>query len=367
MSRRRQFLRYAAATAVAPWLLSGLTACSTNMTADPAEDIEAFLADELPDGATLSIALCRGGSVIYRNGFGLADREADVAATADTVYDIGSVTKQFTATAILKLEAAGRLSVTDSISTYLPGWTGPDITVHQLLTHTSGLGDQLGDDYDVLHREELIDQATVAPLSAEPGAGYRYSNLGYSLLAAIIEYVAESGYEEYLSQNLFLPAGMSETGYVLPDWEDRDIAVERDVQGTPQGRPNEHAWAEDGPYWNLRGNGGILSTVTDMAGWHAALYDDPGFEGELTEKLFTAHVPEENEPTWYGYGWVIGEESGHRIAWHNGGNDRSYTEMWRDLDAGTAIIWSTNQVRSTDDWNLEELGVTDAAAESFMA
>ncbi|HIW63206.1 MAG TPA: beta-lactamase family protein [Candidatus Stackebrandtia excrementipullorum] len=366
MPNRRDVLRYST-LAIAPWLLTALTGCNS-VTGDPAVDVEAFLSDELPVSATVSIALCGPDSLLYSSGFGMADRENNEPATQRTVYDIGSVTKQFTAAAVLTLEARGALRVADPVSVHLPGWNGPDITVHQLLTHTSGLGDQPGGDYDVLHRDDLEAWAASAPVSAKPGTRYRYSNLGYSLLAAVIEVVSGGGYEEYLHEHLFRPAGMLHTGYVIPSWPSRTVAVEYDAEGARHGRPHERTWADDGPYWNLRGNGGVLSTVTDMARWHTALQGDAVLDRESRKKLFTAHVPEENEPTWYGYGWVIGEESGHRIAWHNGGNDRSYSEMWRDLDDQTAIVWCTNQVASSSDgWNLEEVGITDAAVSSFHA
>ena len=174
-----------------------------------------------------------------------------------------SMTKQFTAAAILKLEMMGELSVDDPITEHLDGVPRDkrEITIAQLLNHSSGLIDALGDDYEPIARDRMLAGAFKSELQSRPGAEYSYSNLGYSVLAALIEEVSGESYEEFLSQNLFEPAGMAATGYVLPDWDTEQVAVEYDAGGASQGRPFDHPWADDGPYWNLRGNGGMLSTA----------------------------------------------------------------------------------------------------------
>ena len=136
-----------------------------------------------------------------------------------------------------------------------------------MLTHTSGLVDVLGGDYERQTRGSMLAGALESELQARPGAEYAYSNVGYSVLAAIVEKASGIGYEEFLAKHLFAPAGMTQTGYVLPDWEPGQVAVEYDRQGRPHGRPLDHPWASDGPYWNLRGNGGLLSTARDMFRW----------------------------------------------------------------------------------------------------
>src|SRR3712207_1662857 len=254
-----------------------------------------FLDETLPDGTSGTVVAARGGSVAHCRGFGLADRDAKVAARCDTVYDTMSMTKQFTAAAILKLEMMGKLRVTDPLSKFV----GPvpddkrTITLHHLLTHTAGLTEQLGGDYEALSRREMLDGALESELRSAPGSEYSYSNLGYSILAAIIEQVSGRSYEEFLAENLFAPAGMTQTGYVLPEWKPDQVAVEYDENGEPKGKPFDHPWAEDGPYWNLRGNGGLLSTARDMFRWHVALRDDDVLSKSAKDKLFKPHVPEE--------------------------------------------------------------------------
>jgi CubicO group peptidase (beta-lactamase class C family) len=361
---RRTFLRLvagtatAAAAACAPEPRPAPPAPEATVRGDASASIDEFLAEAVPDGASLTVLAARNGEIVYGEGFGLADREAGFAAGLDTVYDIGSVTKQFTAAAILRLELAGALTVTDPITRFFDGVPEDKrgITLHQLLTHTAGLVEQLGDDYDALSRDDLLAGAAGSDLLWPPGSEYRYSNLGYSVLAAVIEEVSGTGYERYLAEELFGPAGMAQTGYVLPAWERERVAVEYDRRGAPQGRPNEHPWDADGPYWNLRGNGGILSTARDMFRWHLALDGTGVLSAEAKAKLFEPHVLEDNGETHYGYGWVIVSDGADRIAWHNGGNGWSFTDYLRSVEeGGLAVWWATSHVELAGEWHLEDL------------
>ncbi|MFD0556275.1 CubicO group peptidase (beta-lactamase class C family) [Stackebrandtia endophytica] len=353
---RRDLLRLLSIAAVIPPLSAVLGGCESS-TGDPVRDIENLLADRLADNANLTLGVVADGEVRYRGDFGSIDRERDLPATSRSVYDIGSVTKQFTAAAVLALEMDGALRVTDSVADHLPELNRTDVTIHHLLTHTSGLVDVLGADDDPVGRDDFIAEAAATPPTSPPGR-YAYSNVGYSLLGAIIERATDLSYEEYLARRLFAPAAMTDTGYVLPQWDSRDIVVEYDERSRPHGRPNEQPWANDGPYWNLRANGGVLSTADDMCRWLLALDGTDILSEPMATKMFTPHTPEEDDSSWYGYGWVILEESGHRLAWHNGGNDRSYSEILRDLDTGTALFWSTNQVADIDAWDLAESDLT---------
>jgi CubicO group peptidase (beta-lactamase class C family) len=320
--------------------------------ADPA--IERFLDDTLPRGASGTVAAARDGELVHCAGFGASDREAGIAARCDTVYDVMSMTKQFTAAAILKLELLGKLAVTDPIGRHI-GTVPPDkraITLHHLLTHTSGLVERLGDDYDPVTRDELIAAALESELQAPPGTRYAYSNAGYSLLAAIVEQASGMTFERFLLEHVVGPAGMRSTGYAFPVLEDDEVAVEYDPDGEPQGRPFDHPWAADGPYWNLRGNGGLLSTARDMFRWHRALEGDAVLDDRAKRKLFQAHVREEpGGASFYGYGWVVQDG----IAWHNGGNGWSYGELTRLPERRAMVFWISNRYRG-DGWNLERLG-----------
>jgi CubicO group peptidase (beta-lactamase class C family) len=300
-----------------------------------------------PAGSSGALVTAVDGELVSCEGWGGGD--------CDTVYDIGSVTKQFTAAAIVELQTMGRLDVTDRIGRYLRG-VPPDkraITIQQLLTHTSGLVGSLGGDYEPLSRDDLLRAAFASDLRSAPGTRYFYSNVGYSLLAAIIETASGEGYEEFLAQHLFAPAGMTSTGYVLPDWDAADVAVEYDARGRSQGRPFDHPWAADGPNWNLRGNGGLLSTARDMFRWSRA-FDDP----ELKE-LFRPRVSEgARADSSYGYGWVVLDTQLGRVQWHNGGNGWSYAEVTRVPSEHAFVFWVTNRSRGPG-WNLERHGLTN--------
>jgi CubicO group peptidase (beta-lactamase class C family) len=340
---------------------------------DPADPrIARFLDDTLPRGASGSLVAARDGEMVHCEGFGLADREARVAAGCDTVYDVMSMTKQFTAAAILKLEMMGELGVTDPIGRHV----GPvpadkrGITLHHLLTHTSGLVDVLGGDYERQTRGSMLAAALESELQARPGAEYAYSNAGYSVLAAIVERASGMRYEEFLAEHLFAPAGMTDTGYVLPDWDRDRVAVEYSPGGKPQGRPLDRPWAPDGPHWNLRGNGGLLSTPRDVFRWHLALAGDEVLDERAKRKLFEPHVLEEPRgDTHYGYGWVILRVDGRRVAWHNGGNDSSYGELTRLPGGGAMVFWIVNRYESkAGGWDFYELGpeLTDGVTDRVL-
>jgi CubicO group peptidase (beta-lactamase class C family) len=321
-----------------------------------------FVDDVMPEGSTGTFAAAIDGELVTCRGWGHAEGPAEAAPTCDTVYDVMSMTKQFTAAAVLKLQMQGRLHVGDRIGAYLDGVPADKraITIHQLLTNTSGLVDVLGGDYEVVSRAAFVATAMASRLEARPGAHYEYSNAGYSLLAAIVEEASGTSYERYLAANLFEPAGMASTGYVLPDWDPAQVAVEHDEDGAAEGRPYDHPWADDGPYWNLRGNGGMLSTARDMYRWHVALEGDRILDDAAKEQLFEPWVREEPDgDTFYGYGWVIEDTDRGTVQWHNGGNDWSYGEIARLPAARAMVFWVTNRYRSTSPaWDLEELGPT---------
>jgi CubicO group peptidase (beta-lactamase class C family) len=327
---------------------------------------------DVPPGSSGSLVAALDGELVTCGGWGDADRAAGTAAGCDTVYDVMSMTKQFTAAAVLKLQMQGRLRVTDPIGAYLRDVPADKraITVEQLLTHTSGLVDVLGGDYEEVSRSEMEAAAFSSEPVAEPGAAYLYSNAGYSLLAAIVEEASGTSYEEYLARHLFAPAGMTSTGYVLPKWQRADVAVEYDATGASQGRPNEQPWAADGPYWHLRGNGGLLSTARDMFRWHLALEGDRILDRDAKAALFEPWVREEpGGDSFYGYGWVVQDTPVGRLLWHNGGNGWSYGELARIPDLRAMVFWVTNAYQSKDPgWNLEKRGarITEGVVERLV-
>lgn len=326
-----------------------LVACLLLVSACAVEVEEEVLGTSAPVGPPMASS----GTFVTAVDGDLKSCEGWGGASCDTVYDIGSITKQFTAAAVVRLQAMGRLELDDRIGRFLDGVPADKraITIEQLLTHTSGLVGSLGGDYEPLSRDGLVSQAMASKLRA--GNRYHYSNVGYSLLAVIIEQASGQGYEEFLAHQLFEPAGMTSTGYVLPDWDPADVAVEYDARGRAHGRPYDHPGAADGPYWNLRGNGGLLSTARDMFRWSRVL-DDDGMR-----ELFRPRVREgARADSWSGYGWVVLDTPLGRVQWHNGGNGLSYAEVTRIPSQDAFVFWVTNRSRGPG-WNLERRGLTN--------
>ncbi|MCP9955313.1 serine hydrolase domain-containing protein [Actinomadura madurae] len=352
-----------------------LTGCGSAMgvpraarSAEPVDrSIARYLDRTLPHGPGGTVVAARGAELAHCKGFGLADRTSRSPATCDTVYDVMSITKQFTAAAIMKLVMMGRLRTTDRIGTVI----GPvpadkrGITLHHLLTHKAGLAEGLGDDYEPVSRDEMLDKALKSKLVSRPGTEFHYSNTGFSVLAAIVEKVSGTSYERFLAKHLFAPAGMTQTGYVLPKFSRAQVAVEYDEEGASQGRPLDHPWAADGPYWYLRGNGGMLSTGRDMFRWHRALLGDTILSAAAKARMFEPHARIPGTEAAYGYGWGVLHTKDGRVAWHNGGNDWSFASYSRILRDGTMVFWVTNQASQADQWNLEdsELEMNQALAD----
>ena len=286
-------------------------------------------------GFSGAVLVARGGDVVLAKGYGMADREQGIPYTTETVATVGSITKPFTAAAILKLEMQGKLKVTDRIANYLPS-VPPDkteITIHHLLTHSSGLSHVALGDFDPILRDEYVSRALNAPLQTPPGEEYDYSNTGFSLLGAIIEIVTGDTYEKYLNENILRPAGMTSTGYLIPKWDPERLA--QGYRGSERwGTVLERPWAPDGPYWALRANGGLHSTVSDMYRLHLALQGDELLQAEAKEKAFTPHIAEgASGRSHYGYGWSIAETSrGTTLITHNGGNGIFSADFGRYVD-----------------------------------
>ena len=226
----------------------------------------------------------RDGVVLLEKGYGAANREKQVPFTAETVVQIGSNTKDFTAVAILQLQEAARLSQRDSLAKYFPSAPADKrgITIAQLMNHRAGFPAGIGGDFEPLQRAAFIERVMQTPLLFAPGARESYSNTGFSILAAIIEQVTGMTYDAYVQRNILAPIGLRRTGLLLPGFKPDDLAHGYLAAGTDAGTMLAKPHDTGGPYWNLRGNGGMLSTVGEMHAFYKAL-----FEGT---KLMTAQT-----------------------------------------------------------------------------
>jgi CubicO group peptidase (beta-lactamase class C family) len=212
----------------------------------------------------------RGRTVLLK-GYGIADPTAGTRFTPGTVVQIGSNTKDFTKVAIFQLIERGQLAVTDSLGRFFPALPADKraITIRQLLDHTAGLPLGVSGDANALTKDELLRR--VAALTLESGGHERYSNAGYSMLAAIVEQLSGQTFDAYLDANVFRPAGMRETGLLIPRFAPARIAHGVEANGTSIGTIMRMPRDADGHLWSLRGNGGLLSTLSDMQRFYRAV------------------------------------------------------------------------------------------------
>ena len=315
---------------------SGMTGCK-----DKQKKIDAYLdaAHELWgfDGAVL---VAVDGRALFSRGYGMANQKVGVPNTPHTKFVIGSITKQFTAAAILKLQEKGLLNTRDVISKYLPKYpkpTGDKITIHHLLSHTSGLPNYTDYPEVLLKRlnlitpEEIMRTFMYRPLEFEPGTAFKYSNSGYILLGMIIEKVSGQSYEAFLHHELLKPLGMNNTGYArreagLPERADGYTLEEKNlVDALPV------------HFSVLHTAGALYSTVEDMLLWDQALYGEKVLSRESITKMFTPNLQN------YGYGWVIEERYGRKHTFHGGFLDGFNTVFSRWPDDRLCIVVFSNE------------------------
>ncbi|MCB2230423.1 serine hydrolase [bacterium] len=292
-----------------------------------------------------AVLVAKDGKVIFENGYGWASVQFDVPNTAQTRYLIGSVTKNFTAAAILQLEEQGKLSVDDPISKYLdqfPPEIGDKVTIHHLLTHTSGVH-SFTDIADVMARrsmamtpEEILGTFSHLPLDFEPGSDWKYSNSGYFLLGLIIEKVSDQSYEDYLQEHILGPAGMTNSGYYHGD---RIVDKMANGYSIDPDRNLINAPCID---MSLPFSAGALySTVGDLYLWDRALTTDRILSEASKKKMFT---PVKNE---YGYGWGITTAVDHPVIQHTGGIDGYSSILQRFYEDDACIVVLTNTDEGT--------------------
>ncbi len=263
-----------------------------------------------------AVAVLRDGRVLFSGSYGQADLEQAIPVTATTDFRLASMTKQFTAAAVLLLAQEGRLKLEDPVHRFLP--TLPPataaVTVRELLTHTSGLIDYEDlipagttvpvHDIDVLHLLEKEDRTYFAP-----GSAYRYSDSGYALLSLIVARISGGDFATFLRQRIFLPLGMRAS-----------LAFEAGTTSVPQ---RAYGYSREGEHWvrtdqsltsAVLGDGGVYSNVTDLALWDEALYGERLLSAQSRRLAFAALTPTDDPDVAYGFGWRITGDT----VWHSG-------------------------------------------------
>lgn len=315
--------------------------------------INIYLTELEKVGFSGSVLVEINGKVAISKGYGFSDKANLIKNKPSTVLCIGSITKQFTATAILKLEMQGKLSTDDRITKYFDNVPidKSNITIHDLLRHQSGLQSNVGKDYDKIGEAEFLDKVMNSKLLFEVGKEFSYSNIGYSLLGMIIEKTSGKTYETYLYDNLWKPAQMEMTGYSRPMFDKSKIAIGYYKDDKIWGKPTDKEWDKAAPYWHLKANGGVLSTTEDMYKWRKALKGENILSKDAKNKLYHPKIRTEenyNEPI-YGYGWDVAPTNRNtKRFWHNGSNNIFFADFMIYIDEDVTLIMLSNKSHQTN-------------------
>lgn len=285
------------------------------------EKIDKIISHELSDknGPGGSFLIAKNGKVIYQKAFGKANLELDVNLTPENIFQIGSMTKQFTAISILILEEQGKLNINDKVSKYIPDYpSGDSITLHHLLTHTSGIKDfnKMKTLKDISQKEMtpkmMVDFFKNEPVDFKPGEKFDYNNSGYVILGYIIEIVSGETYEEFINKYIFQKAGMKNSYYAT----DRQIIPKRasGYQKKEYGYVNKTIISYSIPF----SAGSLMSTTGDMLKWQQALSHNLLLKNKQVEKAFSTYQLNNKDSFTYGYGWHIKKLNGTPIREHGG-------------------------------------------------
>ncbi|CAN5732746.1 hypothetical protein BH20ACI3_BH20ACI3_22870 [soil metagenome] len=290
------------------------------------------------DGFSGTILVARNGQPIVNKGYGLANIELNVPNTPETVFRLGSVTKQFTAMAIMMLRDRGKLSVSDPICKYLSdcpeAWQ--PITIKHLLTHTAGVPnytsfpDFARTTVQPTTTAEMVARLKKEPVEFAPGEKFSYSNSGYFLLGAIIEKASGTPYAGFLQENIFIPLGMKQTGYDDPL---------RIIKNRAAGYQRQGGEVINASYMDMTvpyAAGALYSTTGDLLRWDQALYTEKLVSQKALDEIFTPFKSN------YGYGWSIGKQIDHKSIAHGGGIYGFATEIARFPDDHVSIIVLSN-------------------------
>lgn len=297
----------------------------------------------------LALSVVRDGRLIKASGYGLANVELGVRVKPETLFQTGSVGKQFTATAVMMLVEQGKVALDDPITKYFDGapasWKG--ITVRNLLTHTSGIPDytdvkgkggepliNLRQDYT---EGELLQKFETLPLDFPPGRQWKYSNSGYVLLGILIRKVTGEFYGDYLHEHIFVPLGMSATRII----SEADIIPNRSAgYQLVKGELKNQDWVA--PSLNTTADGALYTNVLDMAKWDAALYTEKLLKKTSLGEMWSPVRLASGKTYPYGFGWEVTSDQGRRLIAHDGAWQGFTTNISRYVDDKMTVIVLTN-------------------------
>jgi CubicO group peptidase (beta-lactamase class C family) len=319
------------------------------------------------DAPGVAVLVARDGKVLLSQGFGMADLSHDVPISATTKFRIGSITKQFTAAAILKLQEEGRLSVSDKLTKFIPDYPrGDEVTIRHLLTHTSGIKsftskpDFLATAASSATSEQMIDSFKHEPFDFDPGSKFAYDNSGYFLLGAIIEKVSGQSFNDYLRDTFFEPLGMHDTGVHTSTAVLKNEATGYGYEGGKTTKALDWDMSRAGAAGNL------YSTVEDLMRWNEGVFGGRILSKESLQAAFTpVKLDSGEEPMMaYGYGWVIGERRGLKTISHSGGLNGWSAQLTRYVDQNTTVVVLHNAMPPVPGFAPSD--VAELAADAFL-
>lgn len=291
----------------------------------------------------LALLVSRGGQVIRAQGYGLANVELQVPVKSATIFQSGSMGKQFTATAVMMLAEEGKIGLDDSLTKFFPDSpeTWKPVTIRELLSHTAGFTDypesfDMRKDYT---EAQLLKIVEGIPLAFAPGTSWSYSNLGYLTLGIVIHKVTGEFYGDFLQERIFRPLGMNTVRII----SEADIVPNRAAgYRLVQGELKNQEWVA--PTVNTTADGSLYFSIEDLAKWDAALYTEKLLTRSSLEQMWTVARLSNGQPNSgdYGFGWFIGKQNGHRVVEHEGAWQGFETDICRYLDDKLTVAVLTN-------------------------
>jgi CubicO group peptidase (beta-lactamase class C family) len=291
----------------------------------------------------LALLVSRKGKPIRAEGYGFSNVELQAPVKPETIFQSGSVGKQFTATAVMMLVEAGKIGLEDPLTQYFP--QGPswwkEVTVRELLSHTAGFTDY-PDDFDMrkdYSEDDLLKIVGAIPPAYPPGTGWSYSNIGYLTLGVLIHRVTGEFYGDFLQQKIFKPLNMSTTRII----SEADIIPNRSAgYRWVSGRLQNQEWVA--PTVNTTADGSLYFSILDLAKWDAALYTEKLLHQSSLNQMWSMATLRDGKPNagHYGYGWFVGTKKGHHVVEHEGQWQGFETQISRYVDEGLTVVVLTN-------------------------
>ena len=318
-----------------------------------------------------NVVVLKGGKVVYKGCFGYCNYSTKDTLDAQTPFQIASSSKPFTSTAILKLVDEGKLSLSDTLGKFFPGFPYHNITVEMLLCHRSGLPNYLyfGAQYWKDRSSYMTNDALVdilmnnknIPGTMRPGRGFQYNNTNFALLASVVEKVTGKSFPDYMRETFFIPLGMRNT------WI-RDVRNEKDMRRHALSYNSRWVVQPEDPYDGVYGDKNVFSTTEDMMIWDRAFYEETNISNKWQQEAYKPRSFEQKGVRNYGYGWrLLTKPNGENVVFHNGWWHGNNTVFYRYIPDTLAVIVLSNRYNQAVYDIQPVLNIIGATKEDTMA